>query len=128
MTKEEIIEAISGMRVIELADLVKALEEKLGVSAAAPMMASMPVMAVGGNAEAAEEEEEQTEFDVWLNEVGPQKIQVIKAVRELTGLGLRESKEVVDTAPSTVIKAVPKDQADAAKKKLEDVGATSEIK
>ena len=128
MTKEEIIEAISGMSVIELADLVKALEEKLGVSAAAPMMASMPVMAAGGNAEAAEEEEEQTEFDVWLNEVGPQKIQVIKAVRELTGLGLRESKEVVDTAPSTVIKAVPKDQADAAKKKLEDVGATSEIK
>ena len=128
MTKEEIIEAISGMSVIELADLVKALEEKLGVSAAAPMMASMPVMAAGGNAEAAEEEEEQTEFDVWLNEVGPQKIQVIKAVRELTGLGLRESKEVVDTAPSAVIKAVPKDQADAAKKKLEDVGATSEIK
>ena len=126
MTKEEIIEAISGMTVLELSDLVKTLEERLGVSAAAPVMAVTSAAADG--AAAAVEEEEQTEFDVVLTEVGAQKIQVIKAVRELTSLGLRESKEVVDGAPSPVLKMVPKDQAEAAKKKLEDVGATAEIK
>lgn len=126
MTKEEIIEAISGMTVLELSDLVKTLEERLGVSAAAPVMAV--TSAVSAGAAAPIEEEEQIEFDVVLTEVGAQKIQVIKAVRELTSLGLRESKEVVDGAPSPVLKTVPKDQAEAAKKKLEDVGATAEIK
>ena len=128
MTKEEIIEAISNMSVLELADLVKALEEKFGVSAAMPMMAAVPTGAAAGGAAAAEAEEEQTEFDVVLQEIGMQKIQVIKAVHELTGLGLRESKEVVDSAPSTVLKGVSKEQAEAAKKRLEEVGATIEIR
>lgn len=126
MTKEELIDAISGMTVLELSELVKALEEKFGVSAAAPMAMAMPGSAVA--AEAAVEEEEQTEFDVLLSGVGDQKIQVIKAVRELTDLGLREAKEVVDGAPSTVLKAVAKEQAEAAKEKLVAAGATVEIK
>jgi large subunit ribosomal protein L7/L12 len=126
VTKEELIDAISGMTVLELSELVKALEEKFGVSAAAPMAMAMPGSAVA--AEAAVEEEEQTEFDVLLSGVGDQKIQVIKAVRELTDLGLREAKEVVDGAPSTVLKAVAKEQAEAAKEKLVAAGATVEIK
>jgi large subunit ribosomal protein L7/L12 len=124
----EIIEEVKKLNVMELAELVKALEEEFGVSAAAPVVATMaagPGGAAGGPAEA---EEEQTEFDVILKEIGPNKIKVIKAVRELTGLGLRESKEVVDTAPSTVVKALPKDQAEAAKAKLEEVDAVAEIK
>jgi large subunit ribosomal protein L7/L12 len=126
VTKEDIIEAIGNLTVIELADLVKDLEEKFGVSAAAPV-----AMAVAGGpvgAEAAPEEEEKTEFDVLLSAIGDQKIQVIKAVRELTSLGLREAKAVVDEAPSEVLKALPKDQAEAAKKRLEEAGATAEIK
>jgi len=123
----EIIEEVKKLNVMELAELVKALEEEFGVSAAAPVVAA----AAGPGAAAAgpaEEEEEQTEFDVVLKEIGPNKIKVIKAVRELTGLGLRESKEVVDTAPSTVVKALPKDQAEAAKAKLEEVDAVAELK
>lgn len=127
MTHEEIIEAIGNMTVLDLADLVKALEEKFGVSAAAPM-----AMAVAGGvlgaAEAAAQEEEQTEFDVILAAVGDQKIQVIKAVRELTSLGLREAKAVVDEAPSEVVKGASKEAATAAKEKLEAVGATVELK
>jgi large subunit ribosomal protein L7/L12 len=126
VTKEEIIEAISGMTVLDLADLVKALEAKFGVSAAAPM-----AVAVAGPAAAAEVAapvEEQTEFDVLLKGVGDQKIQVIKVVRELTSLGLREAKEVVDGAPSTILKAVTKEAAAAAKEKMEAVGAQIEIK
>ncbi len=125
MTKEELIEAISNMTVLELAELVKALEEKFGVSAAAPV--AMAAVAAAPDA-AAEEEEEQTEFTVVLEEVGDQKIQVIKAVRELTTLGLREAKEVVDSAPSEIMKDVSKEQADAAKEKIEAAGAKVTIK
>lgn len=125
MNKEELIDAIGSMTVLELAELVKALEEKFGVSAAAPMAMAMPGAAV---AEAAEEEEEQTEFDVVLTGVGDQKIQVIKVVRELTSLGLREAKAVVDEAPSDVLKAVQKEDADSAKERLEAVGATVELR
>ena len=126
MSKEELIEAISSMTVLELAELVKALEVKFGVSAAAPVA----VAAVAGPATAAPvvEEEEQTEFDVVLKAVGDNKIQVIKVVRELTSLGLREAKAVVDEAPSDVLKAVEKAAAEAAKKALEEVGATVELK
>ena len=128
MTKQEIIEAISGMTVLELAELVKALEEKFGVSAAAPVaMAAMPVAAAAAEAPVVEVEE-QTEFDVVLTAVGDQKIQVIKVVRELTSLGLREAKEVVDGAPSEVLKGVPKEAAQAAKEKLEAVGASVTIR
>jgi large subunit ribosomal protein L7/L12 len=124
VTKEELIQAIGEMTVLELAELVKALEEKFGVSAAAPMaVAAGPVAAA-----AVEEEEEQTEFTVRLTGVGDQKIQVIKVVRELTSLGLREAKAVVDELPSEVLKDVPKEAADAAKEKLTAVGATVEIK
>jgi len=127
VTKEELIEAIGNMTVLELADLVQALEEKFGVSAAAPM--AMPMTGMGGaGGAAAVEEEEQTEFDVILAAIGDQKIQVIKAVRELTSLGLREAKAVVDQAPSEVLKGVAKGAAAAAKEKLESVGATAEIK
>ncbi len=125
MTQQELIEAIGNMTVLELAELVKALEEKFGVSAAAPMAvaAAGPVAAA-----AAEEEEEQTEFDVVITAAGDQKIQVIKAVRELTTLGLREAKAVVDEAPSEVLKGVDKAAAEAAKAKLEEAGATVQVK
>jgi large subunit ribosomal protein L7/L12 len=122
---EKIAEEISGLSLLEAADLVKMLEEKLGVSAAAPMaMAAMPMAA----AAAAEEEEEQTEFDVILKDSGPKKIEVIKAVRQLTALGLREAKEMVDGAPSTVLEAAAKDAAEDAKSKLEAAGAVVEVK
>jgi large subunit ribosomal protein L7/L12 len=114
------------MTVLELAELVKALEETFGVSAAAPMA----MVAASGPAAGAAvvEEEEQTEFDVVLKTVGENKIQVIKVVRELTSLGLREAKAVVDEAPSDVLKAVEKAAAEAAKKSLEEVGATVELR
>ncbi len=121
---EKITEEISGLSLLEAADLVKMLEEKLGVSAAAPMaMAAMPMAAA-----AAEEEEEKTEFDVILKDIGPKKIEVIKAVRQLTALGLREAKELVDGAPSTVMEAVAKEAAEDAKSKLEAAGAGVEVK
>jgi large subunit ribosomal protein L7/L12 len=120
---EKIVEQISELSLLEAADLVKMLEEKLGVSAAAPMaMAAMPMAA------AAEPEEEQTEFDVILKEIGPKKIEVIKAVRQLTALGLKESKEMVDGAPNTVLEAVAKEAAEDAKAKMEAAGAVVEIK
>jgi large subunit ribosomal protein L7/L12 len=120
---EKITEEISKLSLLEASDLVKMLEDKLGVSAAAPVaMAAMPVTA------AAEPEEEQTEFDVVLKEIGPKKIEVIKAVRQLTALGLKEAKDLVDGAPSTVLEAVAKEAAEDAKSKLETAGAVIEIK
>ena len=124
---EKIVDDISGLSLLEAAELTKLLEEKLGVSAAAPMAVGMMPMAAGG-AVAAEEEEEKTEFDVVLQEIGPKKINVIKEVRTLTSLGLREAKELVDGAPSTVMEGVGKETAEEAKAKLEEVGAVIEIK
>ncbi|MCD6362926.1 MAG: 50S ribosomal protein L7/L12 [Synergistetes bacterium] len=126
MTKEEIIQAIESMTVLELAELVKALEEKFGVSAAAPV--AVAAAAVPGAAPAAEEKaEEKTEFNVVLKEIGPNKIQVIKVVRQFTELGLKEAKELVEKAPSTVKEGVSKEEAEEIKKKLEEVGAKVEI-
>ncbi len=121
---EKIVEEISKLSLLEASDLVKMLEDKLGVSAAASVaMAAMPAAAA-----TAEPEEEQTEFDVVLKEIGPKKIEVIKAVRQLTALGLKESKDLVDSAPSTVLEAVSKGAAEDAKSKLEAAGAVVEIK
>jgi large subunit ribosomal protein L7/L12 len=122
MNKDQIIEAIENMSVLELADLVKALEEKFGVSAAAPV-----AVAAAGAAPAAAAEE-KTEFDVILKEAGQGKIAVIKAVRELTGLGLKEAKALVDGAPKAVKEKVSKADAEEAKSKLEAAGATVEVK
>lgn len=119
MTKEQIIEAVKSMTVLELNDLVKAIEEEFGVTAAAPV-------AAGGAAVAAVEE--QTEFDVILASAGDQKIKVIKVVREITGLGLKEAKELVDNAPKTIKEGVAKDEAEAVKAKLAEVGANVEVK
>jgi large subunit ribosomal protein L7/L12 len=125
MSKDELIAAIEGMTVLELSELVKALEEKFGVSASAPkMMGSMP----GAAAEAAPEEEEQTSFDVILTGPGDKKIQVIKVVRSLTSLGLKEAKELVDSAPKAVREGVNRDEAEDVKKQLEEAGAGVEIK
>jgi large subunit ribosomal protein L7/L12 len=125
VNQEELLETIGGMTVLELSEFVEAFKEKFNVTAvaAAPMAGMMP--AAGGEAEAAEE---QTEFDVVLEGVGDKKIQVIKVVREVTSLGLKEAKEVVDGAPSTVKEAVSKDEAEQIKAKLEDVGATIALK
>ncbi len=122
ITKEEIIEAVGSMSVMDLNDLVKAFEEKFGVSAAA-----MAVAAPGGAGGAAVAEE-QTEFNVILAEVGPNKVSVIKAVREITGLGLKEAKDLVDGAPKPIKEGVDKAAAEDAKKKLEDAGAKAELK
>jgi len=120
---EKIVEEISELSLLEASELIEMLEEKLGVSAAAPVaMAAAP--AAGG---ADEPEEEQVEFDVVLKEIGPKKIQVIKAVRTLTDLGLMESKEVVDGIPSTVLEAVAKDVAEDAQAELEAAGAVAEV-
>lgn len=124
MTKEEIMQAIESMTVLELSELVKALEEKFGVSAAAPVaVAAAP--AAGGAAAAAEE---KTEFDVVLTSAGGAKINVIKVVREVTGLGLKEAKDLVDGAPKAIKEKVAKADADAIKAKLEEAGATVEVK
>ena len=122
MNKEEIISAIESMTILELADLVKAMEEKFGVSAAAP------VAAAGAAAPAAAAEEEKTEFDVVLKDVGSEKIKVIKVVREITGLGLKEAKDAVESAPKTLKEAVSKEEAEKIAAKLKEVGATAEIK
>ena len=119
MTKDQIIEAVKNMTVLELNDLVKAIEEEFGVTAAAP------VAVVAGGAAAAEE---QTEFDVILASAGDQKIKVIKVVREITGLGLKEAKEVVDNAPKAVKEGATKEEAEEIKAKLEEVGANVEVK
>lgn len=124
ITKEDVIQFIENMTVLELAELVKELEEKFGVSAAAPVaVAAMP--AAGGEAAAAAEE--KTEFDVKLTDAGSQKIQVIKVIRAITGLGLKEAKELVDGAPSVVKEGVSKDEAEDIKKKIEEVGGKVEI-
>ncbi|MGB9682897.1 MAG: 50S ribosomal protein L7/L12 [bacterium] len=124
MTKEEIIEAISQMSVLELSDLVKALEEKFGVQAA-PAVAMAPMAA----APAVEEKpKEQTEFDVVLTSPGDKKVQVIKVVKEITGLGLKEAKDLVDAAPKAVKEKVSREEAEQIKAKLEEVGAVIEIK
>ena len=122
MTKEEIMEAIENMTVLELSELVKAMEDKFGVSAAAPVA----VAAAGAAAGAAAEE--KSEFTVVLKEVGDKKINVIKAVREATGLGLKDAKALVDGAPANVKENVAKDEAEALKAKLEEAGATVELK
>ncbi|MDI3543553.1 MAG: large subunit ribosomal protein [Candidatus Atribacteria bacterium] len=125
MTKEEIIESIEKMTVLELAELVKALEEKFGVSAAMPVA---QVATGGAQGAAAPEVEEKTEFDVILKSVGDQKLQVIKEVRAITGLGLKEAKDLVDNAPRPVKEAVSKQEAEEIKAKLEAVGAEIEVK
>ena len=124
LTKDQIIEGIKEMNVLELSELVKELEEVFGVSAAAPVA----VAAAGPAAGPAEAAEEKTEFDVVLAEVGPEKIKVIKVVRELTGLGLKEAKAVVDEAPGKVKEGIAKEEAEEIKKQLEEVGAKVEIK
>ena len=124
ISKDDILEAVGQMSVMDLNDLVKAFEEKFGVSAAAMAVAG-PAGAGGGGAAAAEE---QSEFNVVLTEVGANKVGVIKAVREITGLGLKEAKDLVDGAPKPVKEGVAKADAEAAKKKLEDAGAKAELK
>ena len=124
MTHAEIIAAIESMTILELADLVKAMEEKFGVSAAAPVAAG----AGAGAAAAAEVVEEKTEFDVVLKAAGGQKLKVIKEVRAITGLGLKEAKEAVEGTPKTLKEAVSKEEAEKIKKQLEEVGAEVEIK
>jgi large subunit ribosomal protein L7/L12 len=120
MSNEQILEAIKGMTILELNDLVKAIEEEFGVTAAAPV-------ASGGGAAVAEVEE-QSEFDVILISAGPSKINVIKVVREITGLGLKEAKDLVDSAPKAIKEKVAKEEADAVQAKLTEAGATVEVK
>jgi len=120
---EKIAEEIQGLTLLEASELIELLEEKLGVSAAAPM-----AMAAAPAAAAAAPEEEKTEFDVILKEIGPKKIQVIKVVRQITSLGLKEAKELVDSAPSTVVEGVPKEQAEDIKTRLEAESAVVELK
>ena len=127
-SKDQILEAIDGMTVLELSELVKAFEERYGVTAAAPVAAAAaPAAGVDGSAAPAVAEE-QTEFDAVLTEVGPNKILVIKAVRELTGLGLKEAKDLVDAAPKAVKEGVAKEEAEAVKEKLAEAGASVEVK
>ncbi len=121
--KDDFLAALDTMSVMDLNDLVKAIEEKFGVSAAA-----MAAPAAGGGGAAAAAVEEKTEFDLVLTEIGANKVSVIKAVREITGLGLKEAKDLVDGAPKTVKEAMPKADAEAAKKKIEEAGAKAEIK
>lgn len=123
VSKEDVIEFISSMSVLELSELVKELEDKFGVSAAAPV-----AVAVAPGAVAAEAAEEKTEFDVILSQIGDKKIQVIKVIRAITGLGLKEAKALVDEAPKPVKEAVTKDEAEDIKKQLEEAGATVEVK
>ena len=125
LTKDELIGAIKNMTVIDLAELVKALEAEFGVTAAVPMAAAAPAVGAGAAAPAAEE---QTEFTVILKEIGPNKINVIKAVRELTSLGLKEAKELVEGAPKNVKEGVNKAEAATVKEKLEAAGAKAEVK
>ena len=124
ITKEEILDAISEMSVMDVVDLVKLMEEKFGVTAAAPVAAAA-APAAGDEAAAAEE---QSEFEIFLSDVGEKKIDVIKAVRAITGLGLKEAKAIVDGAPSSVKEGANKDEADQAKSQLEEAGATEELK
>lgn len=124
---QEVLDAIKGMSVMDLADLVKAIEDEFGISAAAPMVAAGPVGVVTDDAPAGAGDDEQTEFTVMLNDFGANKINVIKAVREVTDLGLREAKELVESAPTRVREGVNKDEADTIKEKLEGAGATVQV-
>ena len=126
MTTDDLLEHFSGMTVLELSEFIKAFEERYGVTAAAPAAAA--VAAAPAGADAADAAEEQTEFEVVLTEIGPNKIPVIKVVRELTGLGLKEAKDVVDAAPKAVKEGVDKDEAEKIKAALEEQGAKAEIK
>lgn len=121
---DEIVEKISGLTALELADLSKAIQDKFGVTAAAPVAFAGPMPGEGGGAAA----EEKTAFNVMLNAAGDKKIQVIKVVRELTSLGLKEAKDLVESAPAAVVEGASKDEAQAAKAKLEEVGAQVELK
>ncbi len=127
MNKEEILEAIKGMSVMDLSDLVKALEEEFGVSAAAPVAVAAAAPAAGAGTDGAPQEDEQTEFNLILKEIGENKISVIKAVREVTTLGLKEAKELVESAPKAVKESINKEEADEIKKKLEEAGATVSV-
>ena len=122
ITKEQVVEFIANMTVLELAEFIKELEEKFGVSAAAP------VAVVAGGAAPAAAEEEKTEFDAILKDAGSEKIKVIKVIRELTGLGLKEAKDFVESAPKTIKEAASKEECEKIKEKLAEVGATVEIK
>jgi len=124
-TIDELVDKISGLSAMELADLSKAIQDKFGVTAAAPVIMGAGAMPAGGAAEAAEE---QTEFDVVLTGAGDKKIQVIKVVRQLTSLGLKEAKELVESAPAKVKEGIPKEEAEAARARLEEVGALVEVK
>jgi large subunit ribosomal protein L7/L12 len=126
--KDEILDAISNMTVLELSELVKAVEEKFGVTAAAPVAVAAAAPAASGGDGAAPAAEEKTEFDAVLTEVGPNKILVIKAVRELTGLGLKEAKDLVDAAPKPVKEGVAKEEAEQVKEKLAEAGASVEVR
>ena len=128
MSKDQILEAIDGMTVLELSELVKAFEERYGVTAAAPVAAAAAPAAGAGGAGEAAPAEEQTEFSAVLTEIGQQKIPVIKVVRELTGLGLKEAKDLVDGAPKAVKEGVTREEADKIKAALSEVGATVEIR
>jgi large subunit ribosomal protein L7/L12 len=125
-SKEEILDAISNMTVMEIVDLVKMMEDKFGVTAAAPV--AVAAVAAGGAAAAAPAAEEQTEFTVTMTSFGANKVSVIKVIREITGLGLKEAKDLVEGVPSLVKESIPKADADAIKKKLEEAGAAAEIK
>ena len=125
ISKEDILEAVSSMSVLDLSDLIKEMEEKFGVSAAAAAVAAPAAAAGGGEAAGGEE---KSEFDLHLTGVGDNKVNVIKAVREITGLGLKEAKDIVDAAPKVVKEALEKAAADEAMKKLTDAGATAELK
>jgi large subunit ribosomal protein L7/L12 len=124
LSKDEVLDAIADMSVMDVVQLVKAMEEKFGVSAAAAVAAA-PAAAGGGYAAPAEE---KTEFDIYLTNIGEKKVNVIKAVRAITGLGLKEAKGLVDAAPSTIKEAAPKAEAEEAKKQLEEAGASVELK
>ena len=128
MTKDEILDAIKGMNVVELADMVKALEDEFGISAAAPVAVAAAPAAGGAAGDGPAASEEQIEFEVNLKEIGPNKISVIKAVREVTSLGLREAKELVESAPAAVKEGIAKDEANDIKTKLEEAGAAVEVK
>jgi large subunit ribosomal protein L7/L12 len=128
LTQDQLLEAIDGMTVLELSDFIKKFEERYGVTAAAPAAAAAPQAVAGGAAPAEAAAEEQSEFSAVLTEVGPNKIPVIKVVRELTGLGLKEAKDLVDAAPKPVKEGVARDEADKIKAALEEQGAKVEIK
>ena len=128
MTKDEIIEAIKQMNVVELADVVKALEDEFGISAAAPVAVAAAPADGGAPAAGGDPAAEQSEFEVNLKEIGPNKINVIKAVREVTSLGLREAKELVESAPASIKDGIAKEEADEIKTKLEEAGAAVEVK